>query len=64
LGELERIEEAASRRLAKDPHGEGVSDAAVVMMLFEAVKLSKAEPNTGAKGTNSRRRRTRPVSRL
>jgi DNA-binding transcriptional ArsR family regulator len=59
LGELERIEEAASRRLAKDPHGEGVSDAAVVMMLFEAVKLSKAEPNAGAKGTNSRRRRTR-----
>jgi DNA-binding transcriptional ArsR family regulator len=64
LGELERIEGAASRRLAKDPHGEGVSDAAVVMMLFEAVKLSRADPDARAKGTNSRRRRTRPVSRL
>ena len=62
LAELERIEEAASKRLGKDPHADGVSDAAVVMMLFEAVKLSKAEPDAPAgraKGTNSRRRRTR-----
>jgi predicted transcriptional regulator len=40
-GELERVEQAASKRLAKDPGAEGTSDAALVVMLFEAVKLTK-----------------------
>jgi DNA-binding transcriptional ArsR family regulator len=38
--ELERVEQAASKRLAKDPDAEGTSDAALVVMLFEAVKLT------------------------
>ena len=36
LAELDRIEEAASTRLAKDPHAPGAADAAIVAMLFEA----------------------------
>jgi DNA-binding transcriptional ArsR family regulator len=58
LGELARIEEAAGRRIEKDPHAEGIGDAAVVVMLFEPVRLSKPEPD-GSKPTRSRRRRTR-----
>jgi DNA-binding transcriptional ArsR family regulator len=38
LAELDRAEQAAAKRLAKDP--EAGSDAAVVMMLFEPVKLT------------------------
>ena len=36
LAELEKIEEAAAARIAKDPHGAGSADAAVVTMLFES----------------------------
>jgi DNA-binding transcriptional ArsR family regulator len=36
LAELARIEEAAAKRLGKDPHAAGAADAAVVTMLFEA----------------------------
>jgi DNA-binding transcriptional ArsR family regulator len=53
LAELARIEEAAGKRIAKDPAG--VSDAAVVLMLFEAVRLSGPEQES----PNSRTRRKR-----
>jgi DNA-binding transcriptional ArsR family regulator len=59
LADLTKVEEAAARRLAKDPHAEGVSDAAVVLLLFEAVKLSEADgdaPNGRAKRATRRRR--------
>jgi DNA-binding transcriptional ArsR family regulator len=36
IADLRRIEEAAAKRLEKDPHAEGAADAAVVTMLFEA----------------------------
>jgi DNA-binding transcriptional ArsR family regulator len=36
VSELTRIEEAAAKRMEKDPHAPGISDAAVVTMLFEA----------------------------
>jgi DNA-binding transcriptional ArsR family regulator len=36
LAELARIEEAAAKRLEKDPHAPDAADAAVVTMLFEA----------------------------
>jgi DNA-binding transcriptional ArsR family regulator len=58
VGELTKVEEAASRRLAKDPHPNGESDAAVVLMLFEAIKLTQAEaeaPAGRAKATSRRR---------
>ncbi len=38
LAELDRVEQSAAKRLEKDP--EAGSDAAVVMMLFEPVKLT------------------------
>jgi DNA-binding transcriptional ArsR family regulator len=62
LAELTKIEDAAGRRLAKDPHAEGVSDAAVVVLLFEAVKLTQHEDGgaTGrAKAAGRRRRSTK-----
>jgi DNA-binding transcriptional ArsR family regulator len=40
LAELDRIEASAAKRLEKDPHTDSASDAAVVMMLFDAVKSS------------------------
>ena len=58
LADLARIEEAASKRLAtKD--SEGASDAALVVMLFEAVKLTQPDDDAPAgrpKSTNRRRR--------
>ena len=57
ITELAKIEEAASRRLAKDPHAAGASDAAVVQMLFEAVKLTQPEPDAPAGRPKPRRRR-------
>jgi DNA-binding transcriptional ArsR family regulator len=57
IAELARIEEAASKRLAKDPHADGASDAAVVQMLFEAVKLTQPEPDAPAGRTRGKARR-------
>jgi DNA-binding transcriptional ArsR family regulator len=62
IAELSRIEEAASKRLDRDPHAEGAADAALVVMLFEAVKLTRPEPDAAAgrgKATTRRRRQTR-----
>ena len=57
IAELARIEEAASKRLAKDPHAAGVTDAAVVQMLFEAVKLTEPDPDAPAGRTQRKPRR-------
>jgi DNA-binding transcriptional ArsR family regulator len=40
LEHLERIERDALERIARDPHAEGIVDAGVVTMLFEAANLS------------------------
>jgi DNA-binding transcriptional ArsR family regulator len=59
LADLAKVEDAVSRRLAKDPHAEGASDAAIVVMLFEAIKLSQADeqaPPSSGRGTTRRRR--------
>ena len=62
LADLGRIEEATGKRLAKDPHAEGTSDAAMVLMLFEAIKLTQPDPGApagrAAKPQATRRRRT------
>ena len=55
LGELNEIEEKAAARLEKDPHAEGVADAALVLLLFESVKLSQPDPDTAPKGRKRRR---------
>ena len=41
LAELGRIEASVAKRLASDPHASSASDAAVVMMLFDAVRSSR-----------------------
>jgi DNA-binding transcriptional ArsR family regulator len=61
LADLNRIEEATGKRLAKDPHADGTSDAAVVLMLFESIKLTQPDPGApagrAAKPKATRRRR-------
>jgi len=44
LADLARVEHAASKRLAKHPDAEAASHAAVVMMLFETVRLAQPQP--------------------
>jgi DNA-binding transcriptional ArsR family regulator len=58
LAELGRIEEAAGRRLTKDGNTEEGADAALVVLLFEAVKLAKAESDAAP----ARRKRGRRAS--
>jgi len=41
VGRLVEIEAAAEKRLAKNPHADGVADASVVIMLFEALRASE-----------------------
>jgi DNA-binding transcriptional ArsR family regulator len=42
LEEAERIEAAVSERMKQDPHADDAIDAAVVLMLFEAVRMREA----------------------
>jgi DNA-binding transcriptional ArsR family regulator len=41
VGRLAEIEAAAQKRLEKDPHAEGFTDASVVIMLFEALRRTR-----------------------
>jgi hypothetical protein len=41
-GRLVAIEEAAAKRLTKNPHADGVADASVVIMLFEALRTAES----------------------
>lgn len=54
LGDLERIEQSAAKRIERDPHAEGITDAAVVMLLFEAVRLSGDVPKRAKRSTPRR----------
>jgi DNA-binding transcriptional ArsR family regulator len=45
LGEIDAIEEEAAKRLAEDPHAEEVIDVGLVIMLFEASRLSALPEN-------------------
>jgi DNA-binding transcriptional ArsR family regulator len=58
LAELEKIEQQAAARLEEDPHPEDAVDAALVVMLFESVKLTKPEPD-GAPPERRTRSRSR-----
>ena len=63
LAELAKVEDAASRRLGKDPDTEDASDAAVVVMLFEAVKLAQQEGGNGSGNRSTRSTRTSGTTR-
>lgn len=44
LGKIDSIEADAKKRIAKDPHADGIVDAGLVVMLFEAARLAAPEP--------------------
>jgi DNA-binding transcriptional ArsR family regulator len=52
--QVEKIELACKERQAKKPHGEDVGSAAVVLMAFEAARLSGPEPEKQTKRTGRR----------
>ena len=44
LDKIDSIEADAKKRIAKDPHADGIVDAGLVIMLFEAARLAAPEP--------------------
>jgi DNA-binding transcriptional ArsR family regulator len=50
LTKIDELEAESAKRIAKDPHADGIVDAGLVIMLFEAARLAAPAP---------RRRRTR-----
>ena len=44
LSKIDSIEADAKKRIAKDPHADGIVDAGLVIMLFEAARLAAPEP--------------------
>jgi DNA-binding transcriptional ArsR family regulator len=57
LAQVDRIEEAAQERIARNPHADATRDLALVMMLFEAARLSAEDPGDPAAATRRRHRR-------
>ena len=52
--QVEKIEQASKERQSKKPHSEPVGNAAVVLMAFEAARLSGQEPEGQTKRTGRR----------
>jgi DNA-binding transcriptional ArsR family regulator len=59
LEQAETIEAASAARIAKDPHGDGIVEAGLGVMLFDAVRLSAAESTDGRKPATRRASRSR-----
>jgi DNA-binding transcriptional ArsR family regulator len=57
LEQVGRIEESARERIERNPHTEEVKDLALVMMLFEAARLTAEDPSDTAAATRRRHRR-------
>lgn len=63
LAALGRIEEGSAKRLAADLHAPGAADAALVMMLFDAVRLSQtADGDAGLRKPKARAQDRSPKS--
>jgi hypothetical protein len=60
LGQLERIEEAAAERMQRNPHATETKDVALVMMLFEAARLTAEDADDPAAATRRRHRHELP----
>jgi DNA-binding transcriptional ArsR family regulator len=56
LAQLERIEEAAGERMQRNPHDSDNKDVALVMMLFEAARLTTQDSDDPAAETRRRHR--------
>jgi hypothetical protein len=63
LEQAEKIEAAAAQRLAKDPHAEGVVEAGVGLLLFEAARLSGRDDGDKPAARRRPRPRTRRAAR-
>jgi DNA-binding transcriptional ArsR family regulator len=59
LEQADKIEAAAAERIAKDPHADDIVEAGLGLMLFDAVRLSGAEPTDGRKPAARRASRSR-----
>jgi DNA-binding transcriptional ArsR family regulator len=57
LAQVDRIEEAAKERMERNPHSGETRDLALVMMLFEAARLTAEDPTDTAAATRRRHRR-------
>jgi DNA-binding transcriptional ArsR family regulator len=57
LAQVDRIEEAAKERMERNPHSGDTRDLALVMMLFEAARLTAEDPADTAAATRRRHRR-------
>ena len=60
LAQVDRIEEAAKERTARNPHAGETKDIALVMMLFEAARLTAEHPDDPATTTRRRHRHRLP----
>jgi DNA-binding transcriptional ArsR family regulator len=69
LERVERIEAEAAARIGRDPHAEGIVEAGLGVLLFEAARLSAQEgggagtgPGRGLRAPRPRRRRSAPAT--
>jgi len=56
LAQVDRIEQAASERIERNPHSGETKDIALVMMLFEAARLTAEHPHDPSAATRRRLR--------
>jgi len=54
---LQRIENACAERIKRDPHADGITDAALVLMAFESVRLTDQPPAPESSGSKRRSQR-------
>ena len=52
LAQVDRIEESARERIERDPHAAVTKDIALVMMLFEAARVTAEHPDDPPSATN------------
>jgi DNA-binding transcriptional ArsR family regulator len=62
LAQVDRIEEAAKERAERNPHADETQDIALVMMLFEAARLTAEHPSDPATATRRRHRHQLPAA--
>jgi DNA-binding transcriptional ArsR family regulator len=62
LAQVERIEEAAQERMQRNPHDGESKNAALVMMLFEAARLTAEDDDDPVAEARRRQRRELPPS--
>ncbi len=59
---LQRIESSAAERIKRDPHADGITEAAVVLMAFESVRLTDQPATSDRSAATGRSRRAARVA--